>query len=65
MNDTHKKPKGAGKSSFELINPNILMDMLSVKPGSVVLDLACGRGVYSIFRRIEFGSAGGLRKAVA
>jgi ubiquinone/menaquinone biosynthesis C-methylase UbiE len=49
MNDTHKKPKGAGKSSFELINPNILTDMLPVKPGSVVLDLACGKGIYSMF----------------
>lgn len=49
MNDTNKKPKGAGKSSFELINPDILTDMLPVKPGSVVLDLACGRGIYSMF----------------
>jgi len=49
MNDTHKKPKGAGKSSFELINPKILMDMLPVETGSVVLDLACGKGIYSIF----------------
>ena len=49
MNDTHKKPKGAGKSSFELINPKILTDMLPVETGSVVLDLACGKGIYSIF----------------
>lgn len=49
MNDTHKKPKGAGKSSFELINSNVLRDILPVGPGSVVLDLACGRGMYSIF----------------
>jgi hypothetical protein len=37
MNDTHKHPKGAGKSSFELINTKILADILPVKPGSVVL----------------------------
>ncbi|SDU53525.1 class I SAM-dependent methyltransferase [Desulfobacula phenolica] len=49
MNNAHKKPKGAGKSSFELINQNILTDILPVKPGSVVLDLACGKGIYSIF----------------
>ena len=29
----HKKPKGAGKSSFELINPDIIADILPVKPG--------------------------------
>lgn len=49
MDDTHKKPKGAGKSSFELINAKILADILPVEPGSVVLDLACGRGIYSLF----------------
>ena len=48
MND-HKKPKGAGKSSFELINPDILADILPVKSGSVVLALACGKGIYSMF----------------
>jgi ubiquinone/menaquinone biosynthesis C-methylase UbiE len=49
MNNTQKTPKGAGKSSFELINPNILPDILPLKPGSVVLDLACGKGNYSIY----------------
>lgn len=49
MNDAHKKPKGAGKSSFELIDSDILKGILPVEPGSVVLDLACGKGMYSIF----------------
>lgn len=50
MNDnTHKKPKGAGKSGFKLIEPNKLKDILPLKPGIVVLDLACGKGAYSIF----------------
>jgi len=49
MTDDHKKPKGAGKSSFELIIPDKLTDMLPLKPGSTVLDLACGKGTYSIF----------------
>nr|WP_320190968.1 class I SAM-dependent methyltransferase [uncultured Desulfobacter sp.] len=43
------KPKGAGKSSFELINTQILKKMLSIQPGSVILDLACGKGLYSLF----------------
>ncbi len=42
-------PKGAGKSSFELINPDRLRDCLPVKQGSVILDLACGKGGYTFF----------------
>lgn len=49
MNEVQKNPKGAGKSSFELIDPNILTGALPVKPGAVVLDLACGKGAYSLF----------------
>jgi ubiquinone/menaquinone biosynthesis C-methylase UbiE len=49
MNEVEKKPKGAGKSSFELINRNTLTEVLPVKPAAVVLDLACGRGAYSLF----------------
>ena len=63
MNDAHKKPKGAGKSSFELIDPKILTDILQVKPGSVVLDLACGKGAYSLFLS-EMVGADGLVYAV-
>jgi len=58
MTDTQKKPKGAGKSSFELIDPNILTETLPVKPGSVVLDLACGKGAYSIFLSEIVGEQG-------
>lgn len=49
MNNGQKSPKGAGKSSFELIDLNILTDALSAPPGSVMLDLACGKGAYSLF----------------
>ena len=58
MTDTQKKPKGAGKSSFELIDPNILTETLPIKPGSVVLDLACGKGAYSIFLSEIVGEQG-------
>jgi 2-polyprenyl-3-methyl-5-hydroxy-6-metoxy-1,4-benzoquinol methylase len=44
-----KNPKGAGKSSFDLIDLKKISDVLPVKPGSVVLDLACGRGDYSVY----------------
>lgn len=43
------KPKGAGKSSFELINTDILQQILPIHKGSVILDLACGKGRYSLF----------------
>ena len=44
-----KAPKGAGKSSFELINTDTLQSMLPVQEGATILDLACGKGFYSLF----------------
>ena len=58
MTDGQKKPKGAGKRSFELINSDILMEVLPVKPGSVVLDLACGKGIYCMFLSEIVGDTG-------
>lgn len=52
------KPKGAGKSSFELINTEILKQMLPVHQGSVILDLACGKGLYSRFLSHLSGPSG-------
>ncbi|WP_051958138.1 class I SAM-dependent methyltransferase [Desulfobacter vibrioformis] len=52
------KPKGAGKSSFELINTDILKQSLSVHQGSVILDLACGKGLYSLFLSQLAGPSG-------
>ncbi len=49
MDNTDKKPKGAGKSSFKLIDSNKLKTILPIKSGSVVIDLACGKGIYSMF----------------
>ena len=53
-----QKPKGAGKSSFDLINSDILMDVLPVEAGSVLLDLACGKGMYSMFLSEIVGETG-------
>ena len=58
MNNTEKKPKGAGKSSFELIDSDKLMSTLPIKPGSVVIDLACGKGIYSMFLSEIVGETG-------
>jgi len=52
------KPKGAGKSSFELINTDILKQMLPMKQGAVILDLACGKGLYSQFLSDLTGPSG-------
>ena len=52
------KPKGAGKSSFELINTQILKQMLPIHQGSVILDLACGKGLYSLFLSQLSGQSG-------
>jgi ubiquinone/menaquinone biosynthesis C-methylase UbiE len=58
MTDEQKTPKGAGKSSFDLINSEILKEELPVRPGSVVLDLACGKGIYSMFLSKIVGDTG-------
>lgn len=58
MNNSKQNPKGAGKTSFELIDSNKLKDTLPVKPGSVVIDLACGKGIYSMFLSDIVGETG-------
>ena len=52
------KPKGAGKSSFELIDTDILKQILPIHQGSVILDLACGKGLYSQFLSDLTGPSG-------
>ncbi|MBT3388343.1 MAG: class I SAM-dependent methyltransferase [Desulfobacula sp.] len=58
MDNTKKKPKGAGKSSFELIDSDKLKSALPIKSGSVVIDLACGKGIYSMFLSKIVGETG-------
>ena len=41
-------PTGAGKSSFELIDTDAFFGELELRAGMTVLDLACGRGAYSL-----------------
>jgi ubiquinone/menaquinone biosynthesis C-methylase UbiE len=42
------KPIAAGKSSFDLIDPVRLFAELQLKKDSVLLDLACGNGSYTL-----------------
>jgi len=43
-----KMPVAAGKSSFDLIDRDMLFSQLQLTPGTVFLDLACGGGRYSL-----------------
>ena len=49
MNNARKEsPPGAGGSSFELIDAQALFRELRLKKGIAFLDVACGRGMYTI-----------------
>ncbi len=58
-----KAPKGAGKSSFELINTDTFQSMLPIQEGATVLDLACGKGLYSLFLAPLAGEKGRIYAA--
>ena len=42
------KPQGAGKSSYDLIDPGALWAALNLPQGTTFLDLGCGQGNYSL-----------------
>ena len=52
------KPTGAGKSSFDLIDVDAFYRQLDLKEGITFLDVACGRGAYSLKASEVIGSAG-------
>jgi ubiquinone/menaquinone biosynthesis C-methylase UbiE len=41
-------PTGAGKSSFDLIDPDLLLHSMQLSPDMTVLDLGCGAGNYTL-----------------
>ena len=43
-----EKPIAAGKSSFDLVDPQKIFDELEFKEGTLFLDAACGSGKYSL-----------------
>lgn len=43
-----KKPAGAGKSSFDLIDPALFFSNIQIHPSDQILDAGCGIGRYSI-----------------
>ena len=52
------KPPGAGKSSYDLIDPATLWAELNLTPGITFLDLGCGQGNYSLAAATAIGPAG-------
>jgi len=48
MKENEKKPTAAGKSSFELIDVENFFQELDLQKGTIFLDVACGRGAYSL-----------------
>jgi ubiquinone/menaquinone biosynthesis C-methylase UbiE len=48
MKANKKKPTGAGKSSFDLINVDKFFNELNLQKGISFLDVACGRGAYCL-----------------
>lgn len=54
----HRKPTGAGKSSFGLIDVEALYRELDLQKGISFLDVACGRGAYCLKASEIIGSTG-------
>lgn len=57
------KPTGAGKSSFDLIDPATFLAALDLKPGLRVLDLGCGQGNYTLALAEALGPTGAIYAA--
>ena len=53
-----QKPPGAGKSSYDLIDPGVLWAALNLAPEITFLDLGCGQGNYSLAAASLIGPTG-------
>jgi ubiquinone/menaquinone biosynthesis C-methylase UbiE len=51
-------PHGAGKSSYDLIDQELLFPALHLKAGEAVLDLGCGEGRYTLPLAFRVGREG-------
>ena len=58
VNTRKHKPAGAGHSSFSLVDPGKVFGELTLKSGSIFLDVACGRGEYAIAASSNVGGKG-------
>lgn len=58
MEANEKKPTGAGKSSFDLIDSDKFFSELNLNMGISFLDVACGRGLYCLAAAEIIGEGG-------
>jgi ubiquinone/menaquinone biosynthesis C-methylase UbiE len=63
MKEPNKKPHGAGRSSFSLIDPEKVFGEIQLKSGMTFLDMACGAGQYALMA-LEYVGEGGFVCAV-
>lgn len=56
----HGQPIAAGKSSFDLIEPEKVFAALSLKQNSSFLDIACGVGNYTLAAAEYIGDSGNI-----
>ncbi len=56
--DEPRKPHGAGRSTFDLIDADRFFEALNVRPSTVILDLGAGMGNYTV-RLAEATGPGG------
>jgi ubiquinone/menaquinone biosynthesis C-methylase UbiE len=57
---SQNKPPGAGKSSFDLVDPEAVFQALELTGSTVFLDLGCGPGDYLLAAADRIGSKGKL-----
>ena len=55
-----EKPIAAGKSSFDLIDPEKVFAGLRLRPDTVLLDVACGAGNYTLAAAEFIGEEGSI-----
>ena len=63
MEKPDKKPHGAGRSSFSLIDPEKVFGELHLKSGMTFIDMACGAGQYAL-KALEYVGEGGFVCAI-
>ena len=58
MNEAQPAPIAAGKSSFDLVDREQVFAALDLQPDTVLLDVACGAGLYALAAAERMGPAG-------